>query len=292
MRMSLLRSCRSGIGGSDIAAVFGLSAWKNRYQLYLEKTSVPESAAPAEPTGPAASLYWAQKQKRLIADAYIRKTGEKLQKSTKMTRDQDRRYFHGHLDFFIVNPGGAPKRALECVSAAFANEEWGPDGSARIPVYYAMKVQWYMGLLPGLESMDVAVLFSGRDFRIYRIPRADALITQLRRGALAFWRDHVEMRLPPAPLTEEEVREIYPQPVRKTVQATRDMEDMIGKYRQLCNVQVETEKVRRVLRDGILRGMGDAAALTDTNGVTLATFRPNAAGVRMFRLATPGGEAR
>lgn len=44
MRMSLLRSCRSGIGGSDIAAVFGLSAWKNRYQLYLEKTSVPESA--------------------------------------------------------------------------------------------------------------------------------------------------------------------------------------------------------------------------------------------------------
>ena len=60
MRMSLLRSCRSGIGGSDIAAVFGLSAWKNRYQLYLEKTSVPEPAAPAEPTGPAASLYWSQ----------------------------------------------------------------------------------------------------------------------------------------------------------------------------------------------------------------------------------------
>ena len=91
MRMSLLRSCRSGIGGSDIAAVFGLSAWKNRYQLYLEKTSVPEPAAPAEPTGPAASLYWAQKQKRLIADAYIRKTGEKLQKSTKMTREPERR---------------------------------------------------------------------------------------------------------------------------------------------------------------------------------------------------------
>ena len=40
MRMSLLRSCRSGIGGSDIAAVFGLSRWKSRYQLYLEKTSV------------------------------------------------------------------------------------------------------------------------------------------------------------------------------------------------------------------------------------------------------------
>lgn len=53
MRMSLLRSCRSGIGGSDIAAVFGLSRWKSRYQLYLEKTSVPEPAAPAQPTGPA-----------------------------------------------------------------------------------------------------------------------------------------------------------------------------------------------------------------------------------------------
>ena len=70
------------------------------------------------------------------------------------------------------------------------------------------------------------------------------------------------------------------------------MDDMIGKYRQLCNVQAETEKVRLVLRDGILRGMGDAAALTDGNGATLATFRPNSAGVRMFRLAAPGGEAQ
>ena len=112
-------------------------------------------------------------------------------------------------------------------------------------------------------------------------------------SAAALWRSGATMwRCGWRPLTEEEVREVYPQPVRKTVQATRDMEDMIGKYRQLCNIQQETEKVRRVLRDGILRGMGDAAALTDANGVTLATFRPNSAGVRIFRLAAPGGEAR
>ena len=42
---------RSGIGGSDIAAVFGLSPWKTRYALYLEKTAVPEEEIPPRPTG-------------------------------------------------------------------------------------------------------------------------------------------------------------------------------------------------------------------------------------------------
>ena len=37
---------------------------------------------------------------------------------------------------------------------------------------------------------------------------------------------------------------------------------------------------------------GFNCTLTDANGVTLATFRPNSAGVRIFRLAAPGGEAR
>ena len=75
MRMSLLRSCRSGIGGSDIAAVFGLSRWKSRYQLYLEKTSVPEPAAPAQPTGPAASRYWAQSPLNSAATSMLSRPG-------------------------------------------------------------------------------------------------------------------------------------------------------------------------------------------------------------------------
>lgn len=280
--------CRSGIGGSDIAAVFGLSPWKSRYALYLEKTAVPESVKTPEPTGGSAALYWANQQKRLIAKAYIRKTGCLLKKSTKITRDSNRRFFHGHLDFFLTGTASEPEKALECVSAFLPNDQWGPDGGCRIPPYYAMKVQWYMGLCPNLSSMDVAVLFGGRDFRIYRIRRDNELIAHLRRHAEIFWQEHVEKRLPPAPLTEEEVREIYPNPVRKTVQATKDMEEMLRHYRRICDVQEQAEKVRRILRDGILCGMGDSAVLTDSKGEPLATFKTNSAGTRMFRLSARG----
>lgn len=280
------RSRRSGIGGSDIAAVFGLSPWKSRYALYLEKTAAPEEEIQPRPTGERAALYWAERQKNLIADAYLQETGNKLTKSTKIIRDSNRRFFHGHPDFFLaVPPGAQPEKALECVSWVFPAGEWGGNGSAAIPPYYALKVQWYMGLCPNLNAVDVAALFGGRDFRIYTILRDDVLIAHLRRYAELFWREHVEKRLPPAPLTEEEVREIYPQPVRKTVRATRNTEKMIRHYRRICDVQSQAERLRKILRDGILREIGDSAVLTDSKGVPLATFRTNAAGNRVFRLS-------
>ena len=65
---------RSGIGGSDIAAVFGLSPWKTRYALYLEKTAAPEEEIPPRPTGEHATLYWALQQK---IDAF-KKEGKKI----------------------------------------------------------------------------------------------------------------------------------------------------------------------------------------------------------------------
>ncbi|MEI3039352.1 MAG: YqaJ viral recombinase family protein [Victivallales bacterium] len=280
-----VRQCRSGIGGSDIAAVFGLSPWKSRYALYLEKTSAPEPSAPPQPTGTSAPLYWAGKQKRSIADAYIKETKKNLTRSTSMIRDPEKRFFHGHPDYFVSG-----SLLLLCVSAAFPGDQWGPAPDGMIPPACAMKAQWYMGLLPAVETVDLAVLFSGRDFRIYHIRRDDTLIAHLRRYAELFWLEHVEKRLPPAPLTEEEVREIYPQPVRKTVQATRSMETMIRHYRRLSDIQAQTEKIRRVLRDGLLRGMGDSAVLTDSKGAPLATFRANAAGIRSFRLSTQGEE--
>ncbi len=280
-----VRQCRSGIGGSDIASVFGLSPWKSRYALYLEKTAVPELSASPRPTGTSAAFYWAGKLKRSIAEAYIKETENQLTRLTSMIQDPEKRFFHGHPDYLVSDT-----LLLLCVSAPFPGDQWGTAPDGVIPPGCAMKAQWYMGLLPAVKAVDLAVLFSGRDFRIYHIRRDHTLIAHLRRYAELFWLEHVEKRLPPAPLTEEEVREIYPQPVRKTVQATRSMEAMIRHYRRLSDIQTQTEKVRRVLRDGLLRGMGDSAVLTDSKGAPLATFRTNSAGIRCFRLSTTQGE--
>ena len=37
-REQFLRERRSGIGGSDVAAILGLSRWKTAYQVWQEKT--------------------------------------------------------------------------------------------------------------------------------------------------------------------------------------------------------------------------------------------------------------
>ena len=38
-RADFLKRRKTGIGGSDVAAVLGLSKWKTRYQLWVDKTT-------------------------------------------------------------------------------------------------------------------------------------------------------------------------------------------------------------------------------------------------------------
>ncbi len=112
-----VRQCRSGIGGSDIASVFGLSPWKSRYALYLEKTAVPELSASPRPTGTSAAFYWAGKLKRSIAEAYIKETENQLTRLTSMIQDPEKRFFHGHPDYLVSDT-----LLLLCVSAPFPGE--------------------------------------------------------------------------------------------------------------------------------------------------------------------------
>lgn len=60
---------RAGIGGSDVAALLGLSKWKSPYQLFLEKTG---NAPPQEDNE---AMYWGRMLEPVIRDAYEEKTG-------------------------------------------------------------------------------------------------------------------------------------------------------------------------------------------------------------------------
>lgn len=122
-------------------------------------------------------------------------------------------------------------------------EDWGLDGSDKIPAEYQLQLLWYMGvckvagmsvadeaLLPTLCGPEVELQWAARlvtkagrplaledlegtglELRVYRVEWDAALFEEVNARVVRFLREHVEPRVPPAPsagdlLTERDMR--------------------------------------------------------------------------------------
>jgi predicted phage-related endonuclease len=87
---------------------------------------------------------------------------------------------------------------VQLKKAAFRDDDWGPQGSDKIPEAYMIQVQHEM-LVTGQQMTHLAVLFlKGQEFCYYVVPRHAGIIEEVIRICSDFWRK-VEDRVPPDP---------------------------------------------------------------------------------------------
>jgi len=85
----------TGLGGSDIGAVLGLSPYRTPYEVWLEKTQR------AEPfTGNLATRFGTFAE-QFVADEYSHQTGHQVQRFNAMLRHPDAPII-GHVDRLVV----------------------------------------------------------------------------------------------------------------------------------------------------------------------------------------------
>ncbi|RBO54681.1 recombinase [Rhodovulum sp. BSW8] len=205
-RTAWLAERRTGIGGSDIAAIVGLSRWATPYDVWLDKTGQAEDSEETE------FQYWGTVLEDVVAKEYAKRTGQKVQRVNQRLIHPELPIAAANIDRAVVNPAIrgnvrwidgrlTTDRLLECKTAdRFAAADWGDPGSDEVPEYYLIQTQWYMGIT-GAAVADLAVLIGGNDYRVYTIGRDDTLIADLLEAANDFWRDHVETRAAPDPQT-------------------------------------------------------------------------------------------
>lgn len=69
-RLEWLRHRQAGIGGSDAAAVLGLSRWKSPLDVWLDKTKeITESGEQSE------AAYWGSVLEDIVAAEFSKRTG-------------------------------------------------------------------------------------------------------------------------------------------------------------------------------------------------------------------------
>lgn len=217
-RDEFLAARAKGIGGTDIAAILGVSRYKSAVDVWLEKTG-RVIRDPNESTLPQRFGLFAEE---FNAQEYTRKTGRKVVRFTRQLIHPEHNFIRGNIDRLVI-PEGAKvaahhgeirtNRGMEakCVSA-YAGGEWGDDDSDDVPVFYLAQCAWYQ-MLTGCEFWDLSALIGNGRFEVYEFRRDLDLEQMLVARAVEFWNNHVLADLPPPPLSERDVLSLYPRNV-------------------------------------------------------------------------------
>lgn len=208
-REAWLLARTKGIGGSDIAAVVGLSPFKRPIDIFIGKTQAVEFSQDM-----AEHLQWGNLLEPVIRAEYARRSQMRIACGLEIASlfpgrsaqwDQQTIVCAEERPWMLGTPDGIHltiDSGLEIKNAAFKGDGWGTPGSDEVPDHYAIQCQWYMAVT-GMRQWDLAVLFNGNTLETYRLFRNDELLSELIAAGEAFWNDNVLKAVPP-PLDESE----------------------------------------------------------------------------------------
>lgn len=270
-RAEWLAQRRTGIGGSDVAAILGLSKWSTPLQVYQQKRGElgeqPENDA----------MRWGRYLEPVVRQAYADETGNEVRVLPTMIRHPAHDFMVANLDGFVA-PEHAPRRVFEAKTARSA-EGWGEPGTDQIPQPYLLQVQHYLAVT-GFIVADVAVLIGGSDFRLYEVPEDRELQEMLVDAEHEFWR-RVQRGDPPEPVTTADAiarwgrssiadRVMADDTALQALQTLRAARESIQAAEQL-------EEAAKVI---LMRALGERDTLVDSTGRALCTWKASAPPMR------------
>lgn len=178
------------IGGSDIAAVMGLSRWVTPLKLWAEKTGKIQNDVASE----AAEL--GTELEEFVAKRFTKMTTMKVRRDNTDFTHPEYSYMRVHIDRRIIGTD----LILECKTcSAWKAKEW--DGE-EIPIEYTLQVNWELGIVSEhlgrrFDEAWLAVLIGGQRF-IYKAMKFDEdLFRKQVEFARTFWEEFVLKDQPP-----------------------------------------------------------------------------------------------
>lgn len=205
-RQEFLATRKTGIGGTDAAAILGVSPFKTALQVYCEKVGILEDDDLSE----IERIQWGNRLEPFIAEAYAQKTGRKIFNAPGTRVHPEHPQIIAHVDRMTVGKGAegiGPTGVLECKNVGeWMAGEWEPEP----PIQYAIQLQHYL-MVTGAEWGSFAALLGGNRLHIVDVERNDTLCELLLAKELEFW-DRVVRRDPPpvGPLDRETLARMFP----------------------------------------------------------------------------------
>lgn len=277
-----LRERLTGLGGSDIGAILGLSKYKTPVDVWLQKTG---RAKDDESSLPARFGIWAEE---FVASEYVLREGRKVERYKKMMRHESAPML-AHVDRLVIPEGRGQAFArrtheifadtvLECKTAnafvAMDKNEWGPDGTDQVPMSYLVQTVSYTAITK-CPYADLAVLFGNMDFRVYHIKRDLDLEEEVIARSTEWWNNYVVKDVPPPAMTADDIKLLFPRSYEgRSVEAEPQIVEALNELRQVSIDLSDNLGAKKTLEVLIKDFMKDAAILT-VNEKPVYTFKNN-----------------
>lgn len=273
-REDWLQMRRTGLGGSDIGAILGLSPYRTPVDVWAEKTG----RSPGQDE--TLQMRFGTYAEEFVAREYCAKTGNDVQRFTSMLRHPSAPVL-GNVDRLVI-PAGAKiashkqeirtDRGLECKTAnafaAFNADDWGDEGTDLIPASYLVQCATYMALT-GCTFWDLAVLFGNQEVRVYNLKRDAELEGEIIARSTEWWDRHIVADVPPAPTCDSDIKRLYPSDNGTAVEANPKSLELIARAielrEQIAALEAELEGDKKAGSIGVIGSlkayMGEAQRL-------------------------------
>ena len=247
------------LGGSDIAALMGLSKWSTPLQLWEKKTGRFVEVI----TRQKQKLFdrghrWEQPAFEMLVDE-LEARGHKvvLVGSSRRYRDPIHEFLECEIDREILLDGELVNVEIKSVHV-FAAAEWGEGDTDEIPIYYGTQVMHGLGITQRRLTV-VGALFGADVIVPYFVTRDDETINVLRERAIDFW-SFVLSDIAPDPINMEDMMRLFARRNGKPADVDEDtalaLADLANIRTQIKTFEGNEEELKFKVCDGIRRAWG------------------------------------
>lgn len=269
------------LGGSDVAAILGISPWRTPLEVYLDKVQPREK--PVDPNKQRVFTR-GQRMEPYVIDLLAEETGMEI-------IHRGNRYIHRDYGFIAaeIDAEAASGENIEIKTVSpFKAKEWGEVQTDAIPVHYTAQAMHGL-MVTGKQVCVFGVLIGGDDFRIYRVERDEETIQAILEKEVAFW-DRIKNLNPPEATSVSDISLMFEKDAGTSIEADgkalalfNDLRDMKSRFKSLEEeIEVSEEKLKLYMQEH---------SILTLDGKPLCTWKTqvsNRFDQKAFQLENPG----
>ena len=261
-RADWLELRRSGIGGSDAAAIIGLNPYRSEIDVWMDKTGKKKSD-----DYDSEAMRLGRDLEEYVAKRWEESTGKTVRRNNFFLAHDDYDFITANIDREVVGE----KAILECKTASpYMVDKW-KDGE--VPPQYVVQCLHYLAVT-GYERCYLACLIYGRGIELRVIERDEDTIQALIKSEINFWKEYVEKDIMPPPDGSDSagkaIKELYVATEDgKAIDLDSEAEEKLKRLDEIKELTDKLDKEKKGIEQKIQLEMKDAeTAYAGTRKIT------------------------
>ena len=253
---------RNGIGGSDVAAICGLSSYKSPIDIYFQKTLDDLEDVSND------NIWWGNALEEVIVNKYIDTYPQKVLFPDTI-EDKEIPFMFANVDGILED--GAVLEAKNV--GKFTSSKWGQPYSDDIPVEYFLQVAHYVRICKAPYA-HIAAYFGGADFRVYEYRPNKDIENMIVKKCSTFWNDHVLKQVPPPAINYGDQLKLYKDALKdSSKEISSEIFSNLINYKEIQQSIKKLEEEAETIKSSICAFMENDEVLRSADGKTLASWK-------------------